>query len=316
MSREQAVIATQQSAEPGPAVSVAPPAIEQSAAVALPNAEGASSATSSVSASIGAEQTQTMPPTAADMLNSAAPEPASASDMFSAGMPPQWLEQAQNLLQVGGPVVWILSGMSLIALTIILVKLWQFMLLRAESQADVQQALRLWRVGEHAVALGSLKTRRPVSELVGMAMQGLASKSTDLALLKEELARVASLRLAQMRAFLRPLEVIATLSPLLGLLGTVLGMILAFQQMEAAGNQVDPSVLSGGIWQALLTTAVGLAVAIPVVAAHTWLERKVERVAAAMDDAVTQVFTQFKPEAELESAFDELMSAEVMKRAA
>ncbi|MEB3734988.1 MotA/TolQ/ExbB proton channel family protein [Halopseudomonas pachastrellae] len=68
-------------------------------------------------------------------------------------------------------------------------------------------------------------------------------------------------------------------------------MIVAFQNMEAAGSRVDPSVLSGGIWQALLTTAVGLAVAIPTVAVHSWLERRVERVAAAINDAVTQVFT-------------------------
>ena len=61
--------------------------------------------------------------------------------------------------------------------------------------------------------------------------------------------------------------------------------------MAAAGNQVDPSVLSGGIWQALLTTAVGLTVAIPVVAAHTWLERKIERIAILMNDVVTQLFT-------------------------
>jgi biopolymer transport protein ExbB len=55
---------------------------------------------------------------------------------------------------------------------------------------------------------------------------------------------------------------------LLGLFGTVLGMVEAFRQLELAGSQVDPAVLSGGIWQALLTTAVGLAVAIPAVLAH------------------------------------------------
>jgi biopolymer transport protein ExbB len=68
-------------------------------------------------------------------------------------------------------------------------------------------------------------------------------------------------------------------------------MIMAFQKMAAAGNQVDPSVLSGGIWQVLLTTAVGLTVALPVVAVHTWLERKIERVASLMNDVVTQLFT-------------------------
>ena len=61
-----------------------------------------------------------------------------------------------------------------------------------------------------------------------------------------------------MRSHLRVMEVIANLAPLIALLGTVLGMIEAFQAMELAGKQVDPSVLSGSIWEALLTTAVGL----------------------------------------------------------
>ena len=69
-------------------------------------------------------------------------------------------------------------------------------------------------------------------------------------------------------------------------------MIEAFRQLEAAGNQVNPAILSGGIWQALLTTAVGLAVAIPVVAILNWLERRVDGLAHEMDNLVTQVFTE------------------------
>ena len=68
-------------------------------------------------------------------------------------------------------------------------------------------------------------------------------------------------------------------------------MIDAFRQMEAAGSNVNPAILSGGIWVALLTTAVGLAVAIPAVAMLNWLERIVERAAHTMDDAVTRLFT-------------------------
>jgi biopolymer transport protein ExbB len=81
---------------------------------------------------------------------------------------------------------------------------------------------------------------------------------------------------------LRPLEVIATVAPLLGLFGTVLGMIEAFKAMEAAGAQVDPAVLSGGIWQALLTTAVGLGVAIPVSLIHSLFERQHESLSIQM----------------------------------
>ncbi len=122
-------------------------------------------------------------------------------------------------------------------------------------------------------------------------MTGVRNPKLGDATLREELVRVASRQLETLSGYLRALEVIATLSPLLGLLGTVLGMIQAFQELAIAGSQVDPALLSGGIWQALLTTALGLAVAIPVVLVHSWLERRVERCGHAMEDAVTRVFT-------------------------
>ena len=201
------------------------------------------------------------------------------------------IDQIQSLLEIGGPVVWILVGLSIFSLSIILIKLWQFALLRAESTKDVDQALHYWKAGQAGEARSALIEKRPVSGLVAMAMDGIRQQQ-DPDLLQKELSRTATRQLNQLRSLLRPLEVIANLSPLLGLMGTVLGMISAFQQMEAAGSQVDPAVLSGGIWQALLTTAVGLAVAIPVVAVFNGLDRKVERIASLMNDTVTQVFTQ------------------------
>ena len=93
-----------------------------------------------------------------------------------------------------------------------------------------------------------------------------------------------------MGGYLRVLELIGTLAPLLGLLGTVLGMIEAFQSMESAGEQVDPSVLSGGIWLALLTTAVGLAVAIPTVAILNFFERRLEVLSHDLDDLIAKIF--------------------------
>ncbi len=196
----------------------------------------------------------------------------------------------QGLLINGGPVVWILCVFSLIAATIVLVKVWQLVALRAESAKAVNGALAQWRAGNGREALSQLNDAQPVAAVVKCAMSGRLEGAND-ALLREEVERIASSRLNELRSFFRPLELIGALSPLLGLLGTVMGMIVAFQQMEAAGSQVDPSVLSGGIWQALLTTAVGMAVAIPVVAVHAWLERKTERVAALMSDSVTRVFT-------------------------
>jgi len=87
------------------------------------------------------------------------------------------------------------------------------------------------------------------------------------------------------------LQVIATIAPLLGLLGTVFGMIEAFQQMEMAGKNVDPSVLSGGIWEALLTTAVGLSVAIPIVVFESYFRNIIENFKNNIESAVTKVLT-------------------------
>lgn len=199
----------------------------------------------------------------------------------------------ENLLAAGGPVVVILLLMSIIALAIILLKWWQFAALRLTARSPVDKALRLWREGKSEAAIKALsRSRQPVAQLVRLTMTGLLRPGFDAALVREEVSRVASMQLERLRSLLRPLELIATLSPLLGLLGTVLGMIEAFRQLELAGSQVDPAILSGGIWQALLTTAVGLTVAIPVVMAHAWLERKVERCGHLMEDAVTQVFTR------------------------
>ena len=88
---------------------------------------------------------------------------------------------------------------------------------------------------------------------------------------------------------LRIMSAIAVLSPLLGLLGTVMGMIEAFQRMEGAGSRIDPSVLSGGIWLALLTTAIGLVVAIPATAFHMWMQGVIGRAASTMEDVCTLV---------------------------
>ncbi|MEO9276010.1 MotA/TolQ/ExbB proton channel family protein [Marinomonas sp. 5E14-1] len=214
-----------------------------------------------------------------------------------------------DFLQVGGPVVWILMVFSVVALTIVLLKLWQFSSLRAESLKTSKFALDDWRNGAREESLQKLDEKRPIDALVGYSMRAVLEAKSNVELIREEVERRAMNQLSQFRSFLRPLEIIATLSPLLGLLGTVLGMITAFQQMEGAGSQVDPSVLSGGIWQALLTTAVGLAVAIPVVTLQSWLERKIERIAHNMNDAVTQVFTSKEAKELVEKAAKEMLHA-------
>ncbi|MFN2361115.1 MAG: MotA/TolQ/ExbB proton channel family protein [Marinobacter sp.] len=195
-------------------------------------------------------------------------------------------------IDTGGPVVMLLLAMSVIALTLVLVKLAQFQRARLWQRKPAQQALDLWQQGRVEAALRIADaSANPTAQALARAIRGQALQRPE-ALVREEVLRYGSDALFQLRRGLRPLEVIGSLAPLLGLLGTVLGMIKAFQQLEAAGNKVNPAILSGGIWEALLTTAVGLSVAIPVVALLNWLERRVDHLAHEMDNLVTQVFTE------------------------
>ena len=198
--------------------------------------------------------------------------------------------QLGSLLQASGVVVWVLLLISVVALAIVIYKQWQFFSLRPESNRSIQDALRSWLEGEPALATEMLGDKPCFgSDLVAYAMQAKVDNPEPDSRTEAEIERRGSQKLRELRTFLPALEGIGTLSPLLGLLGTVLGMIDAFQAMELAGNEVDPSTLSGGIWQALLTTAVGLVVAIPTLAVHNWMDRKVQRVAENLDDAIGQV---------------------------
>lgn len=251
-------------------------------------------------AALAQVQTPNSPPGDLD-LGGAAPftesvtagSPSGAETALDLGLLDSAQSQIQNLLATGGPVLLALGVLSVVALAIVLMKLWQFQRMQLGRLGPVQESLRRWQQSDAKAAIALVAGRQqPVAHLVHLALVGLHRPKVEIATLREELIRVASLQLERLRSHLRALEIIGTLSPLLGLLGTVLGMIEAFRQLEMAGSQVDPAILSGGIWQALLTTAVGLTVAIPVVMAHTWLERRVERCGHQMEDAVTQVFTR------------------------
>lgn len=203
------------------------------------------------------------------------------------------LQNAVDWLAVGGPVVLILLAMSVLALAIVLLKLYQFRAVRIGQRRAAGAVLDLYRRGRlrEAVDLAQ-QSRNPAARLLAPAIRGRLRADIPETKVREEVFRIGADYLERLRAWLRPLEVIASLAPLLGLFGTVLGMIEAFQQLQAAGSRVDPSLLSGGIWEALLTTAVGLAVAIPVVVIVNALDRAIARLAHDMNDAVTQIFTE------------------------
>lgn len=153
--------------------------------------------------------------------------------------------------------------------------------------------MRLWGHGRHREAWQALGDIRSASEeAVAIALQAGEAGAVDKALVEEEIARAATRRLHGFNRGMKALDAIAQIAPLLGLFGTVLGMIEAFQKLQEAGNAVDPSLLAGGIWVALLTTAAGLAVAMPVSLVVTFLESRIEDEKVAIETLASAVLLQ------------------------
>lgn len=200
--------------------------------------------------------------------------------------------RVRQLVEAGGPVVLILIAMSVIALSIVIVKWWQLRGVDAGNRRPVREALALYRAGRRCEAVERIgRSRNPAAKVLLDIERG-QRRQVPVATLRDAAYHHASDVVETLRGHLKALEVIAALAPLIGLFGTVVGMIEAFQQLEAAGSQVNPSVLSGGIWEALLTTAAGLSVAIPAIAALNWLERRVDRLAHEMDHVIVGALTE------------------------
>ncbi|SFF63711.1 outer membrane transport energization protein ExbB [Fontimonas thermophila] len=201
-------------------------------------------------------------------------------------------------LQLGGVAMLLLVALSLVASTLILVKLWEFWEWRLPRGDRVARALDAWRRRCPEQALAQLAGERtPLAGVLATAIAALAEPGVREEQARERAAQDAVARLERMRSGLGALELIGQIAPLLGLFGTVLGMIEAFRALEASGGEVRPELLAGGIWQALLTTAAGLAIAMPVLAVQNALERVVERHRLAMEAALTQLFTRPRADA-------------------
>ncbi|MDF1727891.1 MAG: MotA/TolQ/ExbB proton channel family protein [Sulfitobacter sp.] len=208
-----------------------------------------------------------------------------------------------QFLQRGGPALWLIAALSVLMLALILWKLWRLWRVGAWAGAVTEAALGDWCNGRREKAMNALSDRHHLrAQLAHAAMCNRTSDHYSEAEAREETTRVAKALLWEARAGLRPLELIATIAPLVGLLGTVLGMIAAFQALQDSGNQADPAVLAGGIWEALLTTAAGMAVAIPASMALSWFESVSERIQADMEDAATRIFTAPHPTPTLKTA--------------
>lgn len=191
-------------------------------------------------------------------------------------------------LGAGGYVLLLLALLSLVSITLIVVKIIQLWGSRSEP-FRLKNAIARWRGGNRTEAQAIMyEGRAPADRVVLEALKGLDT-GTDTRTLEAELTTLGNDEVLSMNRFIRLLELIAMVSPLLGLLGTVLGMIQSFQELELAEGAANASVLAGGIWQALLTTAAGLIVAIPAAVAASLFSARVETAAQDIENAVGRV---------------------------
>ncbi|MEM6818605.1 MAG: MotA/TolQ/ExbB proton channel family protein [Pseudomonadota bacterium] len=190
-----------------------------------------------------------------------------------------------QLYELGGPVLILLLLLSVCALALVIHKALQYRSLKVGSRDDIEAATQQFKAGDREAAQRTLETSQHFLAPVFAMAATLTHGEATTAMLEAE----AELRIVPLEKGFRFLDNVTQFSPLLGLLGTVIGMIEAFQALQGAGSQVDPSALAGGIWVALLTTAAGLAVTMPTGMALSWFEDRIdaERLAAEYIFAIT-----------------------------
>ncbi len=185
-----------------------------------------------------------------------------------------------ELLRPGGFIMIPLLICSIIALAIIIERFYTLRISRIMPQSTINE---LWRwIKKKELNSRKLKLIQESSPLGRILAAGLMNAKHGREIMKESIEQEASQVVHDMERFLNPLGTIAVITPLLGLLGTVIGMIKVFAQIQLAGVG-DPGVLAGGISEALITTAAGLTIAIPALIFHRFFIRRVDEMVVNME---------------------------------
>ena len=178
------------------------------------------------------------------------------------------------------------------AFTIIFIKIIQFLSAALTKTNKIEEVLAKLNGSNAKKLLSEIQNiKSPLARIIEIVIVTKRDKRFDKESREAEISRIISLEVRALENYLGGLEVVASISPLLGLFGTVLGMIKAFLNLEKAGSQIDPALLAGRIWEALLTTAFGLAIAIPALAAYHLFENKISNTRDKINDAVVRTNT-------------------------
>ena len=194
-----------------------------------------------------------------------------------------------EFLRAGGPMLWLIVFFGIVGLYVFLEKFFQL----RRNQVDVRELVTgLVNVLKRDVMIEAITlcdtTPGPVAKLLNAAIQAYQNDDE----IKPAIEDTAKTELNRLESRMNILFTIANIAPLLGLLGTVIGMYDTFGSISAA-NGMSLAALSGGVKQALITTAAGLCVAIPAHLAYNYLVTKVQSLCADMEKASSEILYFF-----------------------
>ena len=201
------------------------------------------------------------------------------------------MENFYDYIEKGGIIFSILLVLSAVGLTLIIYK---FIEINFFNDFDLQSFEEDLSKSSTLNDFKRLVDLKPTSERKIFLIETLniIEKNSSKNWKDQEIETLIHKKYLKSQRFLPSLEIIAQVSPLIGLLGTVIGMIDSFNELELGGSLVDPSILAGGIWTALLTTAMGLIVAIPALISHYFFDKKLTNSTQSLSVFLTKLMNR------------------------
>jgi len=194
-----------------------------------------------------------------------------------------------TLFADGGIMMYLLLLFSLVGLGVIIAKAWTLWVAHRNTQKVLDDVEELARAGEIEEAMeAAAATPGPAAAILLAGLRRIREQRIKEGVLEQAINTTGTIELGFLERGLVILATVANVAPLTGFLGTVAGMILAFDSIEAAG-QVDPALVAGGIKVALLTTAAGLIIAVPVNIFYNFFVTRIDKLILDMEQGAQQI---------------------------
>jgi len=211
-----------------------------------------------------------------------------------------------ELIKAGGWVMWPILACSVAALAIVMERLWSLRRSRVLPPALMEQVRQWERTGRVPLQnMEALVESSPYGRVVGA---GLVNRNRGRQIIREAVEDAGRHVVHELERYLNSLGTISQITPLLGLLGTVIGMIRVFNVITLQGVG-DPTVLAGGISEALITTAAGLTVAIPSLMFYRYFRGRVDELVVGMEQEAVMLMEMLHAQESAAGATASLASA-------